>query len=517
MSIGARIMMASRAFWNILTDPGTESTKQTYEARLDQYRQAWAYYSGTMFSRRNGADWTIYLAQRELYKHTRLIFNPVPNIVDFYVDNLWKPADNKLYPALATPVLESTDERVTRAIAQLDQWGMWLSEKTKIIKYAATAGSCLVEGIDDLQRQKVYHNTVWAGLVKDVELNASGDVLAYTIEYEVYDRTRKTTFLYKKIVTKETFSYFRDDKPFIPEGKTKEVEPNPYGFCFAVWLKHGDAGGDYGTGAFTNYDKVDETNSLASHLHDNIHKEIESGKIIGVNETATLKPLTGASQNSDGSLNEVDPRMDRLLLIAQGTVSVSDLSGLLKLAEAHPYLKELIISIGADYPELEYKQILKESAQLSGIALERLLTPAQNRLDGVQAYHNQQLVKFRQMGIAVSGMRANGGGWTTRTIQQQEFSPFNLKSYERGELDFQLENSVLVTLNEKEEEEILQLKASRAATLKDGVDAKEFLIIAGYSEEQADEILARKAKEVEGKPPPVIAPMDVRQLGDGVN
>jgi hypothetical protein len=517
MSIRNRIMAASIAFWNILTDPGTESTKQTYEARLDLYRQAFAYYENKMFSRRNGADWTAYLAQRELYKHTRLIFNPIPNIIDFYLDNLWKPADNKLYPGLSTPLIESTDEKISKAVEQLDGWGMWLSEKNKIIKYAATAGSCLVEGIEDFDREKVFHNIVWAGMVKDVELNASGDVQAYTVEYEVYDHELKRTYQFKKIVNKDTFSYFRDDKPFIPKGKMAEVEPNPYGFVFAVWLKHGDNGGDHGTGAFTNFNKVDEVNSLASHLHDNIHKEIESGKIIGVEDTATLKPLTGASQNDDGTLNITDPRLDRLLLIAKGSVSVSDLSGLLKLSEAHPYLKELILSIGADYPELEYKQILKESAQVSGIALERLLTPAQNRLDGAQAYYNQQLVKFRQMGIAVAGFRANGGGWMNRTNQQAVFAPFGLKSYERGQLDFQLERSVLITLNEKENEELLQLKADRAATLKDGVDKKEFLLIAGYSEEKADEILARKAKEIEEMPPPTIAPLNVRQIGDGVN
>jgi hypothetical protein len=264
---------------------------------------------------------------------------------------------------------------------------------------------------------------------------------------------------------------------------------------FAVWLKHGDNGGDHGTGAFTNFNKVDEVNALASHLHDNIHKEIESGKIIGVNDTATLKPLTGATENADGTINETDPRMDRLLLIAQGAVTVADLSGLLKLAEAHPYLKEVILSIGADYPELEYKQMLKENANMSGIALERLLIPAQNRLDGAQAYYNQQLVKFRQMGIAVAGMRVNGGGWMNRTNQQAVFAPFGLKSYEQGLLDFQLERSVLITLNEKENEEILKLKADRAAVLRDGVDEKTYLLIAGYSEKEADEIIMRKDKE----------------------
>jgi hypothetical protein len=138
---------------------------------------------------------------------------------------------------------------------------------------------------------------------------------------------------------------------------------------------------------------------------------------------------------------------------------------------------------------------LKESAQVSGIALERLLTPAQNRLDGAQAYYNQQLVKFRQMGIAVAGFRANGGGWMNRTNQQAVFAPFGLKSYEQGLLDFQLERSVLITLNEKENEEILKLKADRAAVLRDGVDEKTYLLIAGYSEKEADEIIMRKDKE----------------------
>jgi hypothetical protein len=394
-------------------------------------------------------------------------------------------------------LLDETDETIIKAVAQLDQWGMWLAEKNKIAKYTAALGSCLVEGIDDIERGKVYHKTVWAGYVKDIELNANGDVQSYAIEYEVFDHEKKRPFLFKKTVNKEEFRYFRDNQPFIPQGKTAAVEPNPYGFCFAVWMRHTDNGGSYGVPAFPNLNKIDEVNSLASHLHDNIHKEIESGKIIGVEDTANFKILTGGTQNKDGSINETDPRLDRLLLIAKGNVSVADLSGLLKLAEAHPYLKELILSIGADYPELEYKQILKESPQMSGIALERLLTPAQNRLDGVQAYYNQQLTKLRQMQIAVGGMRANGGGWLGQTRQQQLFTPFSLNSYQQGNLDFQIKESKLISLSEAEEEELLQLKANRAKTLDGIVDKKEQLLIAGYSETEADEILLRKENEAQ--------------------
>jgi hypothetical protein len=513
--------MAFRAFWNtLISDPET-GVNLSQSDRLYGYREAYAYYTRAMFSNRNGADWTSYLSDRELYKHTRLIFNPVPNIVDFYVDNLWKAEDNKEHPALALPVADGAKDDLLEGIAQLDQWGRWLSEKSRIVKYTASMGNVLIEGIDDLVRQKVYHETVYAGFIKEVELNASGDVQAYVKEHEVYDKQNKRTYLFRKEVNREDFRYFRDGSPFTPQGKTAEVEANPYGFCFAVWLKHGDNGGDYGTGAINDFNKIDEVNSLASHLHDNIHKEIESGKIIGVEETESLKMLTGGSQNADGSINETDPRMDRVLLLAKGNVSVADLSGLLKLSEAHPYLKELILSIGGDYPELEYKQILKESAQMSGIALERLLTPAQNRLDGAQSYYNEQIVKLRQMQLAVGGMRANGGGWTMRTKQQAVFRPFNLNSYQAGNLDFQLKPSVLISLNEKENEEILTLKAQRASTLKDIVDEKELLLIAGYSEKEADDILTRKEqaaarRQIEAGQPVAVAGVPALQLSNGL-
>jgi hypothetical protein len=491
-----------RAFYSAWSSDPDSEINLSSDQRLELYRQAWAYYSGSMFSRRNGQDWTLYLSDRELYKHTRLIFNPVPNVIDFYTDNLWKAANNETYPTLATPLLDTTDEKLTQAVAQLDQWGRWLSEKNKIARYTASTGSCLVEGIDDLERGKIYHKTIWPGYVKEVELNANGDVQAYTIEYEVYDHQLKKNYLYRKVVNKDSFSYFRDDKPFIPDGKTNSEEANPYGFCFAVWFKHKDLGGDYGTPAFDDFNKVDEINGLASHLHDNIHKEIESGKVIGVDDPSKFEVLTGATRNRDGSLNVADPRLERLMIIAKGNVSIADLSGMLKLAEAHPYLKEAIISIGADYPELDYKQILKENGTMSGIALERLLTPAQNRLDGVQAYYNEQLTKLRQMQISVGGMRANGGGWMS-SKQQSLFKPFNLNSYQAGNLDFQIKESKLIEPSETEQEEILTLKAARAVSLAGIVDKQEQLKIAGYQESEAEEILQRIEAN---KPEPLALP-----------
>ena len=82
-----------------------------------------------------------------------------------------------------------------------------------------------------------------------------------------------------------------------------------------------------------------------------------------------------------------------------------------------------------------------------------MLGPAQNRLDGVQANYNQQLIKLRQMQIAVAGMRYNSGDWSQRTAQQSVFAQYGFDSYTAGNLDFNLKRSVLVQTTEMEDVE----------------------------------------------------------------
>jgi hypothetical protein len=501
----SRLKMAISAGIKAFTDPEAQLRDMTREQRVEYWATAWGYYRNLQFSRRQGEDWSAYLAARELYKFTRLIYNPVPGIVDFYIDNIWRPANNEKFESLVTPVNSKTDEKVIAAVAQLDQWSNFMSEGQKIKRYAAATGNVLVEGIDDLDRQKILHKTVWPGYVIDIELNSTGDVQAYTLEYEVWDPAAKKNYRYKKIVTKESFSYFRDDRPFTPEGKTAEVEDNPYGFVFAVWIRHTDDGFDYGLPACSNFDKVDEVNSVGSHLHDNIHKAIESPKVIGTD--GEIIPIVGGTLNkATGAITPADPRLHWVVMKTTAGASVLDLAGSLQLAEAHPYLKDMLASFSDDYPELQAASIIKENSQLSGSALERLLGPAQNRLNNVQAGYNQQLIKFRQMGIAVGGMRSkSGGGWTGTDKQRSLFKPFGLNSYADGTLDFHVVPSVLVQSTEAEIEDVLTKKAARATTLAPIVDTQEQLNVAGYNEEQIKEITARKTVELDSQMAKILA------------
>ena len=490
MAIQTGLQAAYKAF----SDPESVQNSITTTRRAETYSQAWSYYRKKMFSRRDSFDWSAYLASRELYKHTRLIYNPVPSIVDFYVDNVWQAAENNLYRALSTPVADGADESLVEAIAQIDQWTNWRGEQQKVKRYAAATGNVLIEVIDDGLRDKITQKTVWAGYVTDLQLSDADDVLAYTLEWSAYDSDKKETYVYKKIITKESFSYFRDDKPFIPNGKSDAVEENPYQFCPAAWIKHIDDGAFYGLPACEDFDKVDEVNSLASHLHDNIHKEIESGKLLGIDDPATIRVLTGGAQNSDGTINENDPRLERVLLAAKGNVSVHDLSGLLKLAEAHPYLKELIASFADDYPELQAHAIIKQNTQLSGAALERLLTPAQNRLDRAAANYDQQLIKLRQMQIAIAGWRTRNG-WQNLTDQQRKFAAFNLESYQDGNLDFNLKRSLLIETTDEEREDLAMKRTNRAVGSDGILPLTEKLKILGKSEAEIKAIKAELKTE----------------------
>lgn len=506
-------MTAIRAGYRAFQDPEKLALAHDVQQRSALYAHNWAYYRGTVFSKRSGDTWESYLYDRQMYKHTRLIYNPVPQIVDFYVDNIWRPAQNDDFDSLVTPVLDSTDEKLIDAIAQLDQWSNFLAESQRIKRYAAATGNVLVEVIDDIDRQKILQKTIWPGYVSQFETNNTGDLQSYTLEYDVYDKDKKVTYKFKKVVTKESFSYFRDDSAFIPEGKTDAVEDNPYGFCPAILIKHSDDGGGYGVPACKDLDKVDEVNSLASHLHDNIHKTVESPVIIST--TGNVISITGASNRGESEVIDFqDPRLHWAVLKAESGASVLDLASKLKLAEAHPFLKDALASFHDDYPELQAATIIKENSQLSGAALERMLGPAQNRLNGVQPFYNQQLIKLRQMQLAIAGWRLRSG-WQGITPQQRKFGDFDLQSYESGDLDFNLKRSVLVQTTEMEDEELLKAKAERAVMMSEIVDQRETLLIAGYNEDQIDEIEARIEVEVEAEPDVDPAVINARRLTNG--
>ncbi len=501
--------MAALAAYNTFTNPGGAALTKDFGDRVKAFDQARDYYSGARFSRRFGKNWAADLEILQLYKHTRLIYNYVPTVVDFYVDNIWSAAADEDNPALVTPVAAGASDELIEAVAQIDQWTNWRAKQKKVKREAGVKGACLVEIIDDLERGKILDKIIKPEHVVSVEMNSSDDVVRYAIAYPAKDE-KGEVYTYQKIVTKELFYYFRDDEPFVPPGKTAAIEQNPYGFCPAAYFVHDETEDGNPQGAFTDYDKLDNLNSLASHIDDFVHKAIESPKLIG-SEDGKIEPVIGGTKDKDGNITTEDTRRAWAVFIAEGAVSVHDLLGNLPLGEAIQIVEMQIKSFEKVYPEIKYEEVISGASDASGIALERRLIPAQNKLDHAAANYDQQLIKLRQMMIAIAGWRTSNG-WTNLTPAQRKFAAFNLDSYDKGELDFNLKRSLLIEMSEKERLELDGLKLDNANKAAGILPLEKRIALLGFDEKETRELMNKLANEEA----PIMAGAAMFALGDRV-
>lgn len=426
-----------------------------FETRADWYRTLWAYYDNSAFE--DLAKYSQYKKTYSLYRQTRSLYNPVRRLVDFYAGQIYPGVlseDGAQLPEgipIAIPLADDTDPALVAAIGQLWQWSNWQAGKSVFVRYGAATGSALVEVVDDLERGKVLLYNIWPGHVSELTLDATGNVKHYAIEYTAYDAERKIDFVYKKQVDPDMFRTFRDGKPWAPDGGDAEY-PNPYGFVPAVWVKHRDLGGDHGAPAIHGtLGKIDELNSLASHIHDQIHKVIGAPMIIF--SEGAIGNLLGQSKRNDTSELDV-PEADReslLLLKGPQGGTVASLAGDLDLAQAMPYLESLLTEIERDYPELGMYRDLRQMTQVTGPGAQRVMGDVASNVWESAANYDQQSIKLFQMSVAIAGWRISRGDWGRSLSRQQEkFRPFNLDSYAKGDLDVSIMPRPLIPPTEQE-------------------------------------------------------------------
>src|SRR6266702_3479196 len=265
----------------VFEDPSTSHNQMLYLNQQAMYNLLWSYYNGSMFERIVGAanawNWNFYAGQ--VY----------PGVLS---------VDGKKLPdgvSLVVPFSEDTPQELKAAIAQFWQSSNWQARKAVQVRYGAALGNVLIEVVDDVEHGCVSADIIWPGFVVDLECDNAGNVKRYVLQYQAQDETGG--YLYRKEVDHEAFRYFRDEEPY-DYGSGKVVE-NPYGFVPAVWIKHIDVGGRFGSPAMSgSFGKIDELNNLASQVHDHIHKSVGApfifwtdGRLSKLDETAK-RPFT---------------------------------------------------------------------------------------------------------------------------------------------------------------------------------------------------------------------------------
>jgi hypothetical protein len=513
MSIWSRFMNAGWAGLQtgiqtarrVFEDPECATREQSYQQQAMAYRLLWSYYNNSMFD--STARWlnaATYKSNYNLYRNIRLIYNPVRRLVDFYAGQLYPGVlseDGDELPdgvPLAIPFSDDTDPALKDAVAQFWQWSNWQSKKAVEVRYGAALGSVLVEVVDDIQRRKVTADIVWPGFLWDLDLDSAGNVKAYTLEYQAYDDDQHEAYTYRKEVDSQAFRYYRNGQEY--DYGNGAASSNPYGFVPAIWIKHMDTGQDHGSPAIAgSLGKIDELNNLASHVHDQIHKVIGSPVVLWT-DSPIQNLFNKAKRGATADFAEPAADQESVLMLKGGTGGRMDsLAGNLSLSDSATYMDRLIGEIEQDHPELALYRELRSMSQVTGPAAARLVGDVASRIVEAQAAYDQANIKLFQMAVAISGFRANSGAWGPLNRQQAKFTPFNLDSYERGDLDMAIMPRPLLTPTKLEQAQEKQAfwTGVGLAVQNAGVPVELVLRDEGWTDEQLAELGQSKVDQIQ--------------------
>lgn len=427
------------AFRFALSEPGTVAAHDLYSIRNQQYALGWGAYTNQVFSAL--ASFATHAETNKLHPRTRGLYNPTTRLVDFYAAHVFQGVlseDGAGLPdgeMLAVPISRDASPELKAAIAQGWQWGNWQQQMGLWVRYGASQGDAVVEIVDDVEAGRVYPEVVPASYIKEVTFDspARNNVTSYVKEFQAYDLATKQPYTFKKVVTKDTISYYRDDKPFSYDGG--DPIRDGYGFCPLVWVKHRNLGTLPGGVAMRSWSKVEELNNLVARVHHYI--------------VVQSKSPTGVSGNGDISAVKLDAKASEdaiTLLKINGDATFHEIKGNLDLAAAEARIASQLGEIERDHPEITMYEKLRGMGEVSGVAVERLMGDVRGHVQDARANYDAGSISLFRMKVAIGGMRyAEGkGGWANRTDQRKKFAPFDLDSYERGDLDFSIDPRPLI-------------------------------------------------------------------------
>ncbi|MBD3251284.1 hypothetical protein GF380_02310 [Candidatus Uhrbacteria bacterium] len=388
------------------------------EDRLTRYIDANHYFNNTVYT-----SIQKYAEQKKLdtglYKHIRPIYNPVARLVGIYRAKVYGgQLDLENLESGAIPI-EAADERLRDAIRQVWRWSNWGSQKTEYIDAGATFGDAPIKVVDDRERGQVRLDAMHPGLFQDVDFDDVGNVTRVVIAYRYFDKQSKRSYWYREVIDEEMFRTFRGDELYAYhvnlEGDPVAEWPNEYGFVPVVWGKHRAVlGKQFGANSFhASYRKIDHINGLASVLHDNVRKAVN--------------PVWAVSGARDMKTNLTRTERDEMLILQlpEGG-SINPMVATIDIAGSLAALDHSIKELEADMPELALHRI-RESGNLTAPGVKAGWADAIDRIEEARGNYDSTLARAQQMAVAIGGHNGYGG-----------FEPFDLRSYERGDLEHQI-------------------------------------------------------------------------------
>ena len=521
-----RVRGAASSAWAVLTGSARGADALPTAERRDRYAYLWAWETGTVFT---GSDprrpavllWAETLKSTlHLYRHTRLVWNPVPDLTDFWGSVVYPgvltrtglPGRNDTPSAI--PFEVDTPPALIKAATQIWWWSNMPALKYVIPHWAAVAGNMLLQLVDDVPGRKIVLQPWTAEYVPEIALNAAGDVIAYTLEYEVAADGERPAYTYRLEVDRAESRTFRDGTPtdFSGDQALGARWPNPWGFVPACWVPHQPTGTPYGAPAVgAALGELLEINSLQAMLDDAVARATKPIPWFAT-DSAVSQLFPNTKQGPTAELDDPEAGRESLLafkLAADARVGKLDPSA--DTAAVAAYLTTRKTEWLRHFPEVSMWESLRAQTQVSGVAAEILHGDTRNKAVAIRAVTDRQVEKATQMAITMAGVRL-ATTWRDTDARHEVFRPYDRTSFGAGALDFNIAERPLVPA--------APLTATERAALADVRLNKLGLPEAWVWEEAGVPAAVIKAAQAAPPPPPPVTPPaaagQVEQVPPGV-
>lgn len=492
-----RLMAAITAFRepNLIMNILKSEDFDDFEARLNRYSILWGFYENTIYNEMH--SWARqYKLRFGLYRYIRNIYNPAYRLGNFHQTYLWgglldrEAGDGRLEPS-ALPI-ETENERIRPAIANIWKWSNWQSKKDLHTLYGSVMGDSAIRIVDSTRHKKVFFEVIHPRLIKDITKDELGNVKAYELEEERPDPRRNSTsntVTYTEKVQRGNgedveFQTFLDGKLY-PWNFDANDQPlpewtEPYGFIPFVHTLHIDVGNDFGWAEMHALrGKFQEVDDLASKLHDFIRKEVEGLFFIAGMQKPKDDPkiATGASSRDrqQPGREEVGTMYGPSGATATSLVSDHDIMASLET------IKAAAEEIERELPELGLDEN-NEVAALSGRALRTRQQPATGKIEMRRPAYDDSLVRAHQMAMSIGEGRGYDGFKGIGTFDAGEFK-HNIGKRPVFKVD---------RIDELEEDKVFWETASIARA--SGVELSSWLKAKGWTKEMVNDLLRATAR-----------------------
>jgi hypothetical protein len=412
--------------------------------------------------------------------------NPANRAVEFHVSHLWPGPLPRAMP------ISSKKPGVVEAISQVWDWSNWGNEKQLAARKFANLGDMFIKvpthrGVNGEVTQ-VFMQVLDAANVIDFHKDARGfltyiriDTFQIRVTNEGSDQIVRTEIWNKEEDSYRIYLHTKGKGAAIKElgdpTVNKPIQAS-FGFDFIpiVHAKFRDVGEARGRNCYVHaLDKIDETNMMATRLHQILFRYNKPTTVVMANsEDSSGRPLpapTLLDRNQNETETDAAAIGDEDVWELPGYSKLEHLVPNLQYADALSILQDQVGELENDLPEILYYE-LKEKGELSGIALQTILSGAVDRALEARGNAETALVRAQQMALTIGQLRGLPG-----------FEASAIGTFENGDFVHSFQERDVIPLSKKDQS--AGIKADVDAGMSTPFAMKRY----GFSQDEIDEVL----------------------------